>query len=153
MRRQKRIQGRLADTICFACRERGHAAKDCPSVKCQGMNGGADNQRKKLVGICYRYISLSCLSCSCLTNLQDVGQPDILSLSVRRQPTSQTLSLSLPASFVVARVTWRPCVHKTKKKAYIRMAAVVSSAAKKPIWRRTAIFGGKVRSVSTLLRS
>lgn len=56
MRRQKRIQGRVADTICFACREKGHAAKDCTNVKCQGMNSGMDKE-KKFAGLCYRYTS------------------------------------------------------------------------------------------------
>ncbi|KAJ7594540.1 hypothetical protein C8J56DRAFT_1044275 [Mycena floridula] len=40
-RRQKRISDKLAATTCFACREQGHAAKDCP-------------KSEKTVGICYR---------------------------------------------------------------------------------------------------
>lgn len=58
MRRQKRIQGRLADTTCFACREKGHAAKDCPKVKSEaGSNAtGTKAKTKGVVGICYRYV-------------------------------------------------------------------------------------------------
>ncbi|KAJ8083837.1 hypothetical protein PM082_002603 [Marasmius tenuissimus] len=43
-RRLKRIAARDADTTCFACREKGHSARDCPKE-------GGD---KKSVGICYR---------------------------------------------------------------------------------------------------
>lgn len=53
MRRQKRVNERLSGTICFACREKGHAAKDCPTVKNRNdkvKNGG-------VIGICYRYMA------------------------------------------------------------------------------------------------
>ncbi|KAJ3564130.1 hypothetical protein NP233_g8493 [Leucocoprinus birnbaumii] len=54
MRRQKRINERNADTTCFACREKGHAAKDCPNVE-----GGNDKGKgKNIVGICYRWVLL-----------------------------------------------------------------------------------------------
>ncbi|KAI9459098.1 hypothetical protein F5148DRAFT_1276836 [Russula earlei] len=45
-RRLKRMAGRRAQTTCFACRQVGHPAKDCPSVR-----PGADREG---VGICYR---------------------------------------------------------------------------------------------------
>ncbi|KDQ21718.1 hypothetical protein BOTBODRAFT_150651 [Botryobasidium botryosum FD-172 SS1] len=46
-RRQRRIAGRNASTTCFACREKGHSAKDCPSaVKVE--------EGKSIVGMCYR---------------------------------------------------------------------------------------------------
>ncbi|KAL0579378.1 hypothetical protein V5O48_002654 [Marasmius crinis-equi] len=45
-RRVKRIAARNADTTCFACREKGHAARDCPKE--------ARDKGKKSVGICYR---------------------------------------------------------------------------------------------------
>jgi len=51
-RRLKRIKQKNSDTVCFACREKGHAAKDCSTIKkseAQG-EGGAQN----VVGICYR---------------------------------------------------------------------------------------------------
>ena len=47
---------RQADTICFACREKGHAAKDCPSSRLSDTLG--DEAGRKVapgVGICYRY--------------------------------------------------------------------------------------------------
>jgi zinc finger CCHC domain-containing protein 9 len=47
-RRQRRIADRNSDKICFACRAKGHAAKDCPSAV-QVEEG------KSVVGICYRY--------------------------------------------------------------------------------------------------
>ncbi|TRM70296.1 hypothetical protein BD626DRAFT_563952 [Schizophyllum amplum] len=46
-RRLQRISERDADTTCFACREKGHAARFCPKTKGQGGN-------KTAVGICYR---------------------------------------------------------------------------------------------------
>jgi zinc finger CCHC domain-containing protein 9 len=58
-RRQKRTAQRLAETTCFACRENGHAAKDCPSI-IKNSSGNLDANKgkaKNIVGICYRYIS------------------------------------------------------------------------------------------------
>jgi len=42
----------MADTTCFACREKGHAAKDCPTAKAEGGEQGSNS--KPGVGICYR---------------------------------------------------------------------------------------------------
>ncbi|KAH6897531.1 zinc knuckle family protein [Coprinopsis sp. MPI-PUGE-AT-0042] len=58
-RRLKRIEERLAGTTCFACREKGHAAKDCPKAATlvpEGDEGDveANPQLRKAVGICYR---------------------------------------------------------------------------------------------------
>ncbi|KAG5636324.1 hypothetical protein H0H81_008408 [Sphagnurus paluster] len=47
-RRLKRIQEKLDATTCFACRERGHAARNCPNTK------NAENKEFSVVGICYR---------------------------------------------------------------------------------------------------
>ncbi|KAF8840705.1 hypothetical protein BDN67DRAFT_968147 [Paxillus ammoniavirescens] len=53
-RRLTRIAERHADTVCFACREKGHAAKDC--TKAVGEGGDDDGQKNinKVVGMCYR---------------------------------------------------------------------------------------------------
>lgn len=55
-RRQKRTQQRFADTTCFACREKGHAAQDCPNVKTASGVDGAEMESggRGIVGICYR---------------------------------------------------------------------------------------------------
>ncbi|KAK0483635.1 hypothetical protein IW261DRAFT_969550 [Armillaria novae-zelandiae] len=50
-RRQQRIAERDALTTCFACRERGHAARNCPKTKIQDANG---KTQRNVVGICYR---------------------------------------------------------------------------------------------------
>ncbi|KAJ3510136.1 hypothetical protein NLJ89_g4847 [Agrocybe chaxingu] len=50
-RRLKRINEKLENTTCFACREKGHAAKDCPS---KSGEGGAEGGKTGVVGICYR---------------------------------------------------------------------------------------------------
>ena len=63
-RRQKRIDQKLAETTCFACREKGHAAKDCPTVQksTEDDDGEEEKTETKVVGICYRWNLLSQLS-------------------------------------------------------------------------------------------
>lgn len=51
-RRLRRIEEKASATICFACRETGHAAKNCP--KNSATNG------EKGVGICYRCVRIFC---------------------------------------------------------------------------------------------
>lgn len=58
-RRLKRQQERAAQTTCFACREKGHAARDCPKALAPDAlagdeNGEAKPLAKQVVGICYR---------------------------------------------------------------------------------------------------
>lgn len=55
LRRQKRISERQTDTICFACREKGHAARDCPVSRLDELGDGAGSKVVQAVGICYRY--------------------------------------------------------------------------------------------------
>ncbi|KAI6131591.1 hypothetical protein EDD16DRAFT_867817 [Pisolithus croceorrhizus] len=50
-RRLKRIAKRQEDTVCFVCREKGHAAKDCTKTVGDARAGEGG---KKVVGICYR---------------------------------------------------------------------------------------------------
>ncbi|KAI6033238.1 hypothetical protein F5J12DRAFT_203900 [Pisolithus orientalis] len=49
-RRLKRVAQRQENTICFICREKGHAAKDCTKAVVDAQDKGG----KKVVGICYR---------------------------------------------------------------------------------------------------
>ncbi|KAF8149481.1 hypothetical protein B0H34DRAFT_667709 [Crassisporium funariophilum] len=51
-RRLKRIQQKQVETTCFACREKGHAARDCPTAAKSG--GDESGQVSSVVGICYR---------------------------------------------------------------------------------------------------
>ncbi|KAF9474709.1 hypothetical protein BDN70DRAFT_924446 [Pholiota conissans] len=53
-RRLKRIAQKNADTTCFACREKGHAAKDCPTAKAEAGNGEGGGKGTPVVGVCYR---------------------------------------------------------------------------------------------------
>lgn len=53
VRRVKRIQQKHADTVCFACREKGHPANNCPNVKPEGED---IKKGKPIVGICYQYV-------------------------------------------------------------------------------------------------
>ncbi|EJD52819.1 hypothetical protein AURDEDRAFT_181338 [Auricularia subglabra TFB-10046 SS5] len=50
-RRQKRAQERQSSTVCFACRGKGHAAKDCPDAN---SNLEGEEKPKPAMGICYR---------------------------------------------------------------------------------------------------
>ncbi|KAH9061232.1 hypothetical protein EDB87DRAFT_1674191 [Lactarius vividus] len=52
-RRLKRKVERGTNTTCFACREVGHSAKDCPSIL-PGTGDGATKTTENLIGICYR---------------------------------------------------------------------------------------------------
>ncbi|GAB1525020.1 hypothetical protein RhiTH_008176 [Rhizoctonia solani] len=53
-RRLKRIDERRKDTTCFACREKGHAAKECPKANLDVTGDDALSVKKYIVGICYR---------------------------------------------------------------------------------------------------
>ncbi len=62
-RRLKRIAGRHAHMTCFACREVGHSAEECASIRLDADRGGSTTTTTKMnaktpavavVGICYR---------------------------------------------------------------------------------------------------
>ncbi|KAI0268729.1 hypothetical protein BC834DRAFT_651030 [Gloeopeniophorella convolvens] len=54
-RRLKRIAERHSNTTCFACREVGHSARDCPTIQKDVDGARAGNSKtKNVVGICYR---------------------------------------------------------------------------------------------------
>ncbi|OBZ70619.1 hypothetical protein A0H81_09398 [Grifola frondosa] len=60
-RRLKRVDERNSDTICFACREKGHTARDCRTVIANTGEQGSKTQSKTkaksgrdAVGLCYR---------------------------------------------------------------------------------------------------
>ncbi|KAI0650004.1 hypothetical protein C8Q79DRAFT_941885 [Trametes meyenii] len=57
-RRVKRINDRNADTTCFACREKGHTARDCTNSLAadahEGERGKGGRSGRDAVGICYR---------------------------------------------------------------------------------------------------
>ena len=52
-RRIARIKEKLANTTCFACREKGHAAKECPRMKTDDMPEKISARGSAV--ICYRY--------------------------------------------------------------------------------------------------
>ncbi|KIP06997.1 hypothetical protein PHLGIDRAFT_71798, partial [Phlebiopsis gigantea 11061_1 CR5-6] len=53
-RRLQRQDERYADTTCFACREQGHAAKNCPKALAADGSAGKSKLGRQVVGICYR---------------------------------------------------------------------------------------------------
>ncbi|KAG6849643.1 hypothetical protein H0H93_006647 [Arthromyces matolae] len=52
-RRLQRIEEKKQATTCYACRQNGHSAKDCPNTD----RPGEDQKQTQLVGICYRFAS------------------------------------------------------------------------------------------------
>ena len=61
-RRLRRIDDRNADTVCFACREKGHTARDCTNTLAADAPEGEQRRVKSgrdAVGICYRYVPTS----------------------------------------------------------------------------------------------
>jgi len=58
-RRVQRIDEKRASTTCFACREKGHAAKDCPVTN--AASGDKKSKSDNIVGICYRCASFTFL--------------------------------------------------------------------------------------------
>lgn len=59
-RRERRANERASSTVCFACRAKGHSAKDCPqNLNANASALGADSAKagmrgKEAVGICFR---------------------------------------------------------------------------------------------------
>jgi zinc finger CCHC domain-containing protein 9 len=66
----KRIAERSANKTCFACREVGHSAKDCPLLP-EDANEASDGAKKTktVVGICYRCAPRRSPSRSCVLRL------------------------------------------------------------------------------------
>lgn len=49
-RRQGRVEDRNSNTTCFACRAKGHAAKDCPNVLLAAANTDLENANTEVAG-------------------------------------------------------------------------------------------------------
>lgn len=92
-RRLKRMLDRQVDTVCFACREKGHAAKDCPGA---GRESGEGHKNvKTVVGMCYRFV----FSFPCRPSLHDEQMWFDETYVVSLQETRRS-SRSLPFCFV-----------------------------------------------------
>lgn len=100
-RRQKRADDRVADKTCFACRETGHTARDCPNAVSVG-------EGKSSVGICYRYVSISLCAKSPADRIPftDVDPINTHYQGVGSQKTRRTPCLSPNASCVRSRAIW-----------------------------------------------
>lgn len=55
-RRLKRIEQKLSETTCFACREKGHPARDCPKANQGGEDQVGRHKTSVSIGLCYRSI-------------------------------------------------------------------------------------------------
>lgn len=132
-RRQKRTQQRFSDTTCFACREKGHAAKDCLNAKIAGGVDGAETKSggKGMVGICYRcvpfylddyFLAAELIGLPCLV----VVPPAIHFQSVEKLSISRTLFLLRPVLCAARKVTSHLLVPRTARRVSIPMAVVAS---------------------------
>jgi hypothetical protein len=135
-RRLRRINDKRADTVCFACREKGHELRDCP--KSRNLKGNADE--KQLSGICFRYIIHGCFFWSAHPCFAAVEAGDTLWRDARNpcQMTNLTLSLMLLALFAKLPGISPPLALPTIPKVYIQMVVVASFASRILILRKTA---------------
>ncbi|KAG6861936.1 hypothetical protein C0995_009886 [Termitomyces sp. Mi166 len=69
LRRLRRIKEKLEATTCYACRQKGHAAKDCPNTE----KSSEDTQNAKIVGICYRCGSLKHILSRCKKSVDEAN--------------------------------------------------------------------------------
>jgi zinc finger CCHC domain-containing protein 9 len=75
-RRQKRIQQRMADMTCFACRQKGHSAQNCNKTR------SSQSRSKPATGICYRCVIQSHFYLSNLMLLSQVWLFEAYSVQV-----------------------------------------------------------------------
>ena len=77
-RRRRRIAERNVNTICFACREKGHAVQDCPKIT-DGSIKPPEKQNgfgaSEVVGICYRCGSRKHRLSACRAKVSDPSAP------------------------------------------------------------------------------
>ncbi|KAL4249013.1 Zinc finger CCHC domain-containing protein 9 [Abortiporus biennis] len=80
-RRIQRQDDRMANTICYACRETGHAARHCrnaPAILEDGQerpSGGKKKANRSMVGICYRCGSTQHNLSRCRASVEDPSNP------------------------------------------------------------------------------
>jgi Zinc knuckle len=141
-RRLKRIAERSTNKTCFACREVGHSAKLCPSLR---PDADGDTKNKTTVGICYR-----CASLTPSTSLFRMGRlmrglvmtgvapgnTPLRGVASRRSPT--TLCLSRRVSCARGAAISQVRVQKIMAGVCTRMGARANYAEKRRILRRTA---------------
>ena len=159
-RRLKRIDDRNADKICFACRGRGHTARDCTNtLAVDSLEGEQTNSAAKsgrdAVGICYRYVSSLVFAFTSGSDpaIRQVAAPgDITSLDAKKLST-HLIPCRLPRVLSVrGRDIWHLNVRRTKRRVSTRTAGAANSARKQLISRRTVRYGSRVGTSFMLLR-
>lgn len=144
-RRRRRVDERMASKTCFACRESGHTAKECPTAVGEG---------RSTVGICYKYATLgfsrsaiqiayhhSLIMVLCHT--KDAVRINTLFLVAESQTTNSTPFHSRNALCVHKRAIF-PGLVRTTPKVCTLTAEAVNYAAKTIILRRTVPHGSQV---------
>jgi len=167
-RRLKRREEKRQSTTCFACREKGHAAKDCPKTselakgvvatdptdleEDETMDSDAPQQKQvkagPVVGICYRSvrpIHHSSASQQHADLFAGVDRTDIHSNAAKRPSTLIILCHMPRASYAQAKVTSQAHVPRMPTKASIPTEAAVKSAKTPLISLRIALFAETVR--------
>lgn len=146
-RRLKRINERHENSICFACRQKGHAASQCPSTLLPNAGEAGVPHAKAVVGICYRYAKGLWSNGSALMRSIDVVPNCTPWHVVESKQTLRTLCHLRTVSCALRKAILLQHVPKTRKKVSTLMAVHASYAGRPLTLQRTAVYGKKVLDV------
>ena len=140
-RRKKRIAQRQDHTICFACRQKGHPAANCPVIRNSTTEGNSPNAPKTLIGVCYRYV-LHYTHTSRTVLFMLTFELDVVRRDTRLHGAKNPLILPMPspsqvASFVQRKDTWHRYAPRTRRKGSTPTVGVVNCAATTHTWLGT----------------
>ena len=139
LRRKKRIAQRQDHTICFACRQKGHPAADCPVIRNSTTEGNSPSASKTLIGVCYRYVLHYPRTFLFILTFES----DVVRRDTRLHGAKNPLILPMPspsqvASCVQRKDIWHHYALRTRRKGSIRTVGAVNCAVTTHIWLGTA---------------
>jgi hypothetical protein len=129
-RRLRRIDAKQSETICFACRERGHAAKNCPNSKSSILDDEGLPRDDISVGVCYRCVNTHTRSSGVFYKfpLIDADQKSTLYLGAKSLRTQRTRCHTHPALYAHKKGTSLLLAQRTLDRAYIPTVAAANFA-------------------------